>query len=235
MNPSHLNLLVFLVRILEALLLGCLIGAERQRHHRMAGLRTNALVATGAGLFVAVAELVPGLNKEGARIAAQVVSGIGFLGAGVIMRDGFNIRGLNTAATLWCSSAIGVLAGLGLFAEAAVGAAAIVGSNLLLPLLAEKVDKIEGVDDNDIVYALRIVCSEEAAPEIRTRFSARLTELGFHQQELRSTVSQERSVEILAYVGTLPESTDRLEAALAWTSREKAVTAVGWKVADEHR
>ena len=106
MNSAHMHLVVFLARVLEALFLGCVIWAERQRHHRMAGLRTNALVATGSCLFVSVVGLVPGLESGSDRIAAQVVSGIGFLGAGVIMRDGLNVRGLNTAATLWCSAAV---------------------------------------------------------------------------------------------------------------------------------
>lgn len=95
---------VFTLRVVLALIFGSLIGAERQMRQRMAGLRTNALVATGACLFVAVAE-ISGDSQGSARIAAQVVSGIGFLGAGVIIREGLNVRGLNTAATLWCSAA----------------------------------------------------------------------------------------------------------------------------------
>jgi len=89
---------VFTVRVLLALTLGSLIGAERQMRQRMAGLRTNALVAAGACLFVAVGVIAGNADGQ-ARIAAQVVSGIGFLGAGVIMREGLNVRGLNTAAT----------------------------------------------------------------------------------------------------------------------------------------
>ena len=91
---------VFLLRVAVALVLGALIGAERQLRQRLTGLRTNALVSTGACLFVLMTQGVPGLAGDASRIAAYVVSGIGFLGGGVIMRDGLNVRGLNTAATL---------------------------------------------------------------------------------------------------------------------------------------
>ncbi|PLK80960.1 magnesium transport protein MgtC, partial [Klebsiella pneumoniae] len=92
----------YMTHLLAAMLLGALIGAERQWRQRMAGLRTNALVATGAAVFI-LSAMSASPDSPG-RIAAQIVSGIGFLGAGVIMRDGMNVRGLNTAATLWCSA-----------------------------------------------------------------------------------------------------------------------------------
>lgn len=95
----------YMTHLLAAMLLGALIGAERQWRQRMAGLRTNALVATGAAVFI-LSAMSASPDSPG-RIAAQIVSGIGFLGAGVIMRDGMNVRGLNTAATLWCSAGIG--------------------------------------------------------------------------------------------------------------------------------
>jgi putative Mg2+ transporter-C (MgtC) family protein len=99
---------VFTIRLVVALLFGALIGAERQWRQRMAGLRTNALVAAGAAMFVMVGGLIAGEGSQG-RVAAHVVSGIGFLGGGVILKDGMTIRGLNTAATLWCTAAIGTL------------------------------------------------------------------------------------------------------------------------------
>jgi len=95
-----------------ALVLGAVIGSERQFRGRMAGLRTNALVSLGAAGFVTFAALYPD-DINPTRVAAQVVSGIGFLGAGIIFRDGFNIQGINTAATLWCSAAVGLISGSG--------------------------------------------------------------------------------------------------------------------------
>src|SRR5258708_37487150 len=95
-----------------ALGLSAAIGFERQWRNRLAGLRTNTLVALGAASFVIFEQLIPGESSP-TRVAAQVVSGIGFLGAGLIFREGLSVRGLNTAATLWCSAAVGVIAGAG--------------------------------------------------------------------------------------------------------------------------
>src|SRR3977135_3880 len=103
-----------------ALLIGGLIGLERQWRQRMTGLRTNGLVAVGSAMFVMMGGLTTGDGSQG-RVAAYVVSGIGFLGGGVILKDGFNIRGMNTAATLWCTAAVGTLAGLGYLGLAAIG------------------------------------------------------------------------------------------------------------------
>src|ERR1700745_2269718 len=100
------------IRLGTALLIGAVIGFERQWRQRMAGLRTNALVSIGAGGVVGFSTTVRGDNSP-TRVAAQIVSGIGFLGAGVILREGINIRGLNTAATLWCSAMVGTFAGAG--------------------------------------------------------------------------------------------------------------------------
>lgn len=130
----------FVAYLVTALFLGATIGAERQWHQRIAGLRTNALVSAGAAMFVSITHLVP-LNATSLRVAAQVVSGIGFLRAGVIMREGLSIRGLNTAATLWCSAAVGSLCGLGFAKEAVIGAAGVLGANVLFRPLARKIDR----------------------------------------------------------------------------------------------
>ena len=108
-----------LVSYVVAFVLGTLIGAERQYRQRTAGLRTNALVAIGAAAFTDLGQRLGG-DVESIRVIAYVVSGIGFLGAGVIMKEGMNVRGLNTAATLWCSAAVGAIAGSDMLAEAAI-------------------------------------------------------------------------------------------------------------------
>ena len=123
------------VSLIAAFVLGTLIGAERQYRQRTAGLRTNALVALGAAAFVDLGMSVNG-NAGTTQIVAYVVSGVGFLGAGVIMKDGTNIRGLNTAATLWCSAAVGALSGADRIAEAALLAALVlIGNTILRPLV----------------------------------------------------------------------------------------------------
>src|SRR5215468_2758295 len=114
-----------ILNLAVALGLSATIGFERQWRNRLAGLRTNTLVALGAASFVIFEQLIPGESSP-TRVAAQVVSGIGFLGAGLIFREGLSVRGLNTAATLWCSAAIGVIAGAGYPADAAVVAALVI-------------------------------------------------------------------------------------------------------------
>src|ERR1700722_9656134 len=128
------------IRLGAALLIGAVIGFERQWRQRMAGLRTNALVAIGAAGFVVFSATAPGDNNP-TRMAAQIVSGIGFLGAGVILREGINIRGLNTAATLWCSAMVGTFAGAGNLVASAIAGAFIVGPNLLLGPIVRLINK----------------------------------------------------------------------------------------------
>ena len=126
----------FTLRVACAFILGTVIGLERQWRQRAAGLRTNVLVALGSALFVLLGSMIPGESSP-TRVAAQIVSGIGFLGGGVILREGVNVRGLNPAGTLWCSAAIGTLTRFGLLLEAAIGAGAMLGANVLLRVLAQ--------------------------------------------------------------------------------------------------
>ncbi|MBV8074020.1 MAG: MgtC/SapB family protein [Candidatus Eremiobacteraeota bacterium] len=132
--------LEFAVRVFAALALGTLVGFERQYRQRTAGLRTNALVATGSALFVMSAPLV-GVASGQLQIAAYVVSGVGFLAGGVIFREGLSVSGLNTAATMWCTAAIGVLAGFGEFAYAAIGALAVLTANVVLRPIAQRINR----------------------------------------------------------------------------------------------
>ena len=119
--------------------LGVVIGFERELRNHEAGLRTNALVALGAGLFVSLSRWTVA-EGDPTRIAGQVVTGIGFLAGGVIIRDGFNIRGLNTAGTLWCTAAIGTLAGSGFPLAAAFGAAVVLLLHLVLRPVTNRFD-----------------------------------------------------------------------------------------------
>jgi putative Mg2+ transporter-C (MgtC) family protein len=127
-----LDILTFSLRLTVAFGLGTLVGFERQQRQGLTSARTNALVAVGAAQFVMLSELIG--TGDPTRIAAQVVSSIGFLGAGVILRTGFHIRGFNTAATLWGVAAVGSLADAGFLLESAVGATSTLLANLLLRL-----------------------------------------------------------------------------------------------------
>jgi|SRR5579862_7757717 len=138
MKPSELTAIDFLTRLGIAALLGIAIGFERQWRQRAAGLHTSSLVSVGAALFA----LLDGIINAGdaTRIVAGVVTGVGFIAGGVILRSGLNVTGLNTAATMWATAAVGALAGFGLFPQAAAGAVAIILLNLLLSPLADAIN-----------------------------------------------------------------------------------------------
>jgi putative Mg2+ transporter-C (MgtC) family protein len=131
----------FAIKLAAAFALGAAIGFERQWQHRSAGLRTNTLVALGSAAYILISEVILGKSGDPTRIAGQIVVGVGFLGSGVIMREGFNVQGLNTAATIWCSAAVGCLSGFGLFAEAAMTAAAVVLAHLVLRPLGKVLNR----------------------------------------------------------------------------------------------
>lgn len=159
----------FAVSVTVALVLGVLLGLERQYRGHPAGLRTNSLVCVGSALFVSLSGLLIGPTTEPTRMASYVVSGIGFLGGGVILREGFNVRGMNTAATLWCSAAVGTLTGSGFLAHAAFGTAAVLAIHLGLRPLARWVDRRrKTAPDVEVAYQLRVVCGEREQAIIRT-------------------------------------------------------------------
>jgi putative Mg2+ transporter-C (MgtC) family protein len=119
-----------LLRVGIALALGALIGIERRLHRHPAGLHTNALVGAGAAMFCVVATLVP--DSGATRIAGQVVTGVGFICAGLVFHRGNVVRGINTAATVWCTAAIGVLCGSGFLRLACGCALLVLLSNIVL-------------------------------------------------------------------------------------------------------
>ena len=147
--------------------LSAVIGFERQWRNRLAGLRTNTLVALGAATFVIFAALVPG-EASPTRIAAQVVSGIGFLGAGLIFREGLSVRGLNTAATVWCSAAIGVLAGAGYPLYATVATGFVVFINLLLRPIVSFINRQPLTSTElEIGYLISVTCRSPEEAHVR--------------------------------------------------------------------
>ena len=150
-----------------AFVLGCLIGVERQYRQRTAGLRTAVLVCVGAAAFVDLGLQMGGTNGA-VRVIAYVVSGIGFLGAGVIMKEGAHVRGLNTAATLWATAAVGAFAGGGLQAEAALVAIFVLAGNTLLrPLVAFVNRRPITAGETEALYRVHVVCKPEHVSSAR--------------------------------------------------------------------
>ncbi|TDF83995.1 MgtC/SapB family protein [Pseudomonas sp. H9] len=225
---------IFLLRVSVALVLGALIGAERQLRQRLTGLRTNALVSTGACLFVLMTQAVPGMAAtDASRIAAYVVSGIGFLGGGVIMRDGLNVRGLNTAATLWCTAAIGVLCSMGLLLEAAVGTCVVLCANILLRDIAQRLNLQEVLPATEAEqrFEVRITCRAEDEIQVRSLMLHSLGSGGLRLQSLHSEdLANPAKLEVRAELLGNPDAPTQLERLVSRVSLEKGVSSVRWQV-----
>jgi putative Mg2+ transporter-C (MgtC) family protein len=229
---------IFLLRVAAALVLGALIGSERQLRQRMTGLRTNALVSTGACLFVLMTQAVPGIATDASRVAAYVVSGIGFLGGGVIMRDGLNVRGLNTAATLWCTAAIGVLCSMGLLLEATIGSLIVLCANILLRDLTQGINRRSVVPAEEAIqhYKVQIICLAQDEVQVRSLMLHSLGGSGLRLQSLHSEdLVPPSKMEVSAEVIGSPKLTDRLESLVSRISLEKGVSSVRWQLCDVDR
>ncbi len=225
----------FAVRLILAFLLGSALGLERQWRQRMAGLRTNTLVATGAALFVMLSVLTPD-EASPTRIAAQVVSGIGFLAGGVILREGLSVRGLNTAATIWCAAAVGSLSGAGFFAPAVMGAIAVLISNTVLRPLSYRINQqpLQGTE-LELCYLCTLTC--RSADEAHVR-AALLQSLGMMNMRLRSLTSEDVEstkdrVEVEAELVTQTRNDQALENVISRLSLEPGVTAASWRIIEQ--
>jgi putative Mg2+ transporter-C (MgtC) family protein len=221
----------FALRVGLALLFGAIIGFERQWRQRMAGLRTNALVATGACLFVLMTPLV-GAGSNPLQIVAYVVSGIGFLAGGVIFKERLSVTGLNTAATLWCTAAIGSLVGFGFFYEAAIGVAAVLIVHVILRPVMQRINR-QSVEGTEIVssYEIRAVCRQDVEEHIRAlmidavRIST-MTLTAVYSEDL----AESTRVEVVADATVAGRPDARLEKIVSRLGVEAGVTAVSWKI-----
>lgn len=225
----------FILRLLLALALGALVGLERQWRQRTAGLRTNTLVSIGSALFVILSVYFVE-DQSPSRIASQIVSGIGFLGAGVIMKEGFNVRGLNTAATLWCSAAIGSLSGLGLWVEASWGAVAILAAHLMLRPFGHSIDKRPQKKSAPAVYVFRVYCLLKNEANIRMSILHHLNST--YNLQLASLKRVERRkkglVKISARLTTYGDIEAQLEQIVTLLSLEQGVTSVEWELLERN-
>ena len=223
----------FAIRLLIALILGALIGAERQWRQRMAGLRTNALVAAGAAMFLMMGGLIVGDGSQG-RVAAYVVSGIGFLGGGVILKDGLSIRGLNTAATLWCTAAVGALTGLGYVFFPVAGTVGILGANTLLRPRGRAFGSGTPSSDAEITYLFRISARSDQEAHMRALLLHSLGGQPLLLKSLRSDdVEHTSKVAIQALLGSTGRQNLLLEQIVSRLSLEPGVSGVSWEIVAE--
>ena len=219
------------INLAVALGLSAVIGFERQWRNRLAGLRTNTLVALGAATFVIFAALIPG-EASPARVAAQVVSGIGFLGAGLIFREGLSVRGLNTAATLWCSAAIGVLAGAGYLLYATVATAFVVFVNLLLRPIVSFINRQPlTAAEIETGYLVSVTCRSDDEAHIRALLLQGLASCGLALRRLDSTnLEGTAHVAVSALVSASQRIDAEVERIVGRLSLEQTVSAARWQV-----
>lgn len=218
------------LRLGFAFLLGSAIGIERQWYQKMAGLRTNALVALGAAGYVAFSAMVD--RGDPTRVAAQVVSGIGFLGAGVILREGINVKGINTAATLWCSAMVGTLAGGGFLAESALAAGFVLVANFLLrPLVRRLNRRVLTVADSEALYTVQVTCRAAEEAHIRALLLHALSgaELGLRQINSED-IPATSNVIVTANAMSSAQNNAALEQIVGRLSLEPYVSAAKWQV-----
>jgi len=229
-----MNLLHFIGNIGSALVLGVLIGLERQYRQHPAGLRTNALVCMGAALFVSLSFLMMTIDKsiDPTRIASYVVSGVGFLGGGVILREGLNVRGMSTAATLWCSAAVGSLAGAGFPLHAALATVAVVAVHLSLRPVALWIDKRQQKAVNvETSYRLQVVCSQAQEVVIRSILMRHVnSKASMHLQGIAiRDAEQPDHTTIVAEVYSTIRNDKAMEELVSRINIEPSVTSVRWE------
>jgi putative Mg2+ transporter-C (MgtC) family protein len=187
------------VRLLLAAVFGGLIGLEREMHSQPAGLRTHMVVAVGAALIMIVS-IKAGRGYDPTRIAAQIVSGIGFLGAGAILRFGTTVKGLTTAACLWTAAGIGLAVGGGFWREA--GAATIVV--LIAILLFDFVEKMYLVGRH--YKRFRLLARD--LPDLVSKAEATLAPLGVEVKQIGINKDKLEGKVELSLTSTVPENAD---------------------------
>jgi putative Mg2+ transporter-C (MgtC) family protein len=227
---AHVEIMESIARLSLALLMGSVIGFERQWHQKMAGLRTNALVALGSCGFVVFSAMVG--QGDPTRVAGQVVTGIGFLGAGVILREGINVHGINTAATLWCSAMVGTFAGAGFWAPSLVAMGFVVGTNLLLRPLVRLINtKTISSGDSEACYSVTLTCKSSEEAHLRSLLLHALSQGGLGLRRIDSSdIPDTANVVIKAQVLAAKRNDAALEQIVGRLSLEPHISAVAWQV-----
>lgn len=213
-----------------AFVLGSLIGIERQLRQRNAGLRTVVLVSVGAAAFVHLGGRVFGAEGQ-TRIIAYVVSGIGFLGAGVIMKEGAQVRGLNTAATLWSSAAVGSFAGSGLLAESAVATVFVLAGNTLLRPVVDYINRRPiRAGETEALYRVHVICAPDAVSEARDLLYEELERHHYPIREIETLSKGEHLVELAAILVPTTANQADLDAITNHLERHDNIESATWTV-----
>lgn len=211
-----------------AFVLGGLIGFERQVRQRTAGLRTNTLVAVGAAVFVDMANRLTG-HDGAVHVAAYVVSGIGFLGAGAIMKEGANITGLNTAATLWGSAAVGACAGAGLLDQAVLAALFVLASNTLLRPVVNRINRRPVQEEfSEASYTVYVICQRDSQAEVREKLVELLEAANYPVRDLDQHPFGQTDAEIQATLYATAVEPDELDRVMVSLEAQAGVQQAFW-------
>lgn len=217
------------ISLAAAFILGTLIGAERQYRQRTAGLRTNVLVAVGAAAFVDLAQRIAG-DTEAVRVISYVVSGIGFLGAGVIMKEGLNVRGLNTAATLWCSAAVGCCTGSDMIAEATLLTVFVIAGNTLLRSLVNVINRIPiNEQAAEATYEVKVITDSETMPQIRDLLVERLEAANYPVGDVAIADRSGDAIEIIATLVSTAIDPHEIDAVTTFMEKQAGVSSATWE------
>lgn len=225
-----MTILDFIIRISFAVICGFLIGLERQLTGHIAGIRTNVLVSLGACIFVLFSVVMNAPDVT--RIAAQIVTGVGFLCSGIIFKDGVNIHGLNTAATIWCTAAIGVMCSSGYFLYGVVATALLLLVNMAFRMIAVKIHPLSRYDEGENTYIVRIVCAEQEEFNIRSLLLKNISGTRLSVSNLKSRDSDDGNVRIKSIIVSGSKRRDESVEQLIHTISEQAgVSSAGWELA----
>lgn len=211
-----------------AFALGAVIGLERQVRQRTAGLRTNVLVAVGAAIFVDMGKRLSG--SDGAvHVIAYVVSGIGFLGAGAIMREEGNVRGLNTAATLWGSAAVGACAGAALWPEAVMGSVFVLCANTLLRPIVNRINRQPlDVVTSEVTNTFHVIATRENKRDALAALERILEEANHPVNDLSVRAFGSNEVQIEAQLLATSVDGDELDRLAQRLSAEASINQAYW-------
>lgn len=197
----------------------------------MAGTRTNALVAAGAASFVMAGMLIEGDPSAAGRIASYVVSGVGFLGAGVIFKDGGTVRGLNTAATIWCSAAIGVLCGFGHMELALLLSLAVLFTNIGLRRLSFLVrPALPEAEITEGHYLIELTCLATEETHLRTLLLSIISAAPVSLQAIHSEDEPNNRTRLRAEVLVAGQNHRVIEDIAMRLSLEPGVSSLTWSV-----
>ena len=221
--------IAFISRIVLSIILGFLIGLERQLTGHPAGIRINVLICMGTSFFT-LFPLIHG-SDEVFRVGSAIISGVGFLCSGVIFKENGSVRGMNTAATLWCSAAIGILATSENPIWAVAATAVLIASNLVFRPLARKIHIVGCSDDQEKEYRISVICLDPAEPEIRQMIINSNTSKTLFLRNLESGDVLGGKTEVIAEFCSVGKSKNHwVESMVSTMLKNPKVVSAGWEV-----